>query len=311
MFHNKDYIYSVYKERSFSKAAETCHISQPSLSAMVRKVEELAGAPIFERKTRPISLTPFGVEYISSVEQIYELEEHLSELAHELHTLQSGVLAVGGSNFSIPYKIPRRIAEFQRRYPKVELRIVEASTVQNKQMLDAGELDIIVTNRPLDGTRYKQVVCYCENLLLAVPSEFSVNKQIEAYRLSVDEIGETIYSVPKERCVPLKYMRDTPFVLLHNGNYLHECCEVMFAENEFKPIIALEVGKSSVAYNYANFGIGATIISNVLVEQLAKNSNLSFYKIMGSSAVRDAYVCYRRGRYLTSAMKRFVEMMTE
>lgn len=55
MFRNMEYVYCVYKERSFSKAAEKLHIAQPSLSAMIRKEEEQAGAPIFERKTRPVS----------------------------------------------------------------------------------------------------------------------------------------------------------------------------------------------------------------------------------------------------------------
>lgn len=74
MFRNMEYVYCVYKERSFSKAAEKLHIAQPSLSAMIRKEEEQAGAPIFERKTRPVSLTPFGIEFIRGIEQIYELE---------------------------------------------------------------------------------------------------------------------------------------------------------------------------------------------------------------------------------------------
>ena len=90
MFRNMEYVYCVYKERSFSKAAEKLHIAQPSLSAMIRKEEEQAGAPIFERKTRPVSLTPFGIEFIRGIEQIYELENHLHDMADELRTLQSG-----------------------------------------------------------------------------------------------------------------------------------------------------------------------------------------------------------------------------
>ena len=68
MFRNMEYVYSVYKERSFSKAAEKLHISQPSLSATIKKIEEQAGAPIFGRKARPVSLTPFRVAFIQEVE---------------------------------------------------------------------------------------------------------------------------------------------------------------------------------------------------------------------------------------------------
>lgn len=168
-----------------------------------------------------------------------------------------------------------------------------------------------MTNCPLEGAQYEQIICYRENLLLAVPTELAVNRCLKAYRLSEEEIGEAIFSVPAERCVPLGYLQSTPFILLHDGNYLRACCEAMFAENDFKPIVALEVGKSAVAYNYASFGIGATIISNVLVEQMAKNSGLFFYKIKGVHAVRDAFLCYHCGRFVTAAMKRFIEMMVE
>lgn len=311
MFRNKEYIYCVYQERNFSKAAEKLHLAQPSLSATVRKVEEQLGAPIFDRKTRPISLTPFGVEYIRSIEQVNELEGHLRELVNELHTLQSGTLAIGGSNLNIPYKIPRKIAEFQRSYPRVSLRVVEASTVRCKHLLDAGELDLICTNRPLSEEEYERIVCYRETLLLAVPAEFALNRELQDYRLTAEELGDACFSVPDARCIPLRCIRDTPMVLLHDGNYLRWCCEEMFRENDFTPIVALEVEKSSVAYNYANFGIGATIISNVLAEHLAKMSELVFYRIRGEHAVRNGYLYYKRGRFVTSAMKRFIEMMLQ
>ena len=141
MFRNMEYVYCVYKERSFSKAAEKLHIAQPSLSAMIRKEEEQAGAPIFERKTRPVSLTPFGIEFIRGIEQIYELENHLHDMADELRTLQSGIVSIGGSNLSSDYIVPERIAAFKTKYPNVTLRASEASTIQCKQMLDAGDLD--------------------------------------------------------------------------------------------------------------------------------------------------------------------------
>lgn len=198
MFRNMEYVYCVYKERSFSKAAEKLHIAQPSLSAMIRKEEEQAGAPIFERKTRPVSLTPFGIEFIRGIEQIYELENHLHDMADELRTLQSGIVSIGGSNLSSDYIVPERIAAFKTKYPNVTLRASEASTIQCKQMLDAGDLDLVITNRPLDTESYERIVCYRENLLLAVPSHFAVNEGLRNYQLTQAERGEMIFLLPEE-----------------------------------------------------------------------------------------------------------------
>ena len=70
MFSNMRYIYKIYKEGSFSKAAKDLYISQPSLSATLKKVEQKIGMPLFERSTNPIQLTECGKQYIKTAEQL-------------------------------------------------------------------------------------------------------------------------------------------------------------------------------------------------------------------------------------------------
>ena len=309
MFHNMDYVYCVYKEKSFSKAAERLHISQPSLSAAVKKVEDEAGTPIFERKTRPVSLTPFGVEFIQGIEQIYEIEEHLHNVVYEMHTLQRGFISIGCSNLNVPFVITEKLAEFKKMYPNVELRIIECSTDQSKRLLDNGELNFIITNCPLPQEEYEQKICYKENLILAIPKEYPINEKLKAQRLSGEECGDMIFQIPRERSVSFGELQSVPFVLLSDGNYLRRCCDRIFEENNVTPRIVLEVDKSSISYNFANFGIGATIISNVLVRDLVDGSNLYFYKLDSPHVDRDAFICYKRGRYVSTAMKTLIEFL--
>ena len=74
MLKDIEYIYAVYKERSFSKAARRLFIAQPSLSAAVKRVEQELGLPLFNRSTSPVSLTEAGEYYIKSAEKIMEIE---------------------------------------------------------------------------------------------------------------------------------------------------------------------------------------------------------------------------------------------
>ncbi len=97
MFANMDYVYAVYQEKSFSRAADKLFISQPSLSITIKRVEEKMGLPIFNRRTNPISLTPFGVEYIQAVEQIRAIEERLRDLAEDQKSLKAGVWPLVGA----------------------------------------------------------------------------------------------------------------------------------------------------------------------------------------------------------------------
>lgn len=102
MFHNMNYIYTVYQERSFSRAAEKLYISQSSLSLTIKKAEERIGAQIFDRKTNPLTLTEFGKSYISAIEKIRKLQDDLENQIYEEANLKKGMFPL-----VLPISAPR------------------------------------------------------------------------------------------------------------------------------------------------------------------------------------------------------------
>lgn len=94
MLEKMEYVYAVYKERSFSKAAKKMFISQPALSKMVKKAEQNIGAPIFDRSTIPVSLTPEGEKYIKAVESIYQIEDNVMRYFKDLNELKIGKISL-------------------------------------------------------------------------------------------------------------------------------------------------------------------------------------------------------------------------
>ena len=188
---------------------------------------------------------------------------------------------------------------------------MEDTPVQTKLMLDNGDLDLDNTNRPLDPEEYERLLCYREQMVLAVPEDFPVYGRHQAQRLRPEELDPGTAGVPPERCVSLTEFSDIPYVVLQEGNYLRLCTDVMFQECRLQPQVLLEVQKSAVAYNFAHFGLGATIISNMLVAHRPVGDGLVYYKIRSNHAARDAYLCYRKGRYVTTAMKKIIELLTE
>ena len=308
MFRNMEYILCVYKERSFSKAAEKLHISQPSLSATVKKIEEKAGSPIFDRKTTPVSLTAFGVEYIRGVQQICGIQERIQNIAYELDNLQSGNLSIGGSNLSIPNIVPKVICDFKKAYPHINLRILETSTLQSKHLLDSGEIDLIITNRPLNTDEYKRIFFYHEYLLLAVPRNFPVNESLQAKQLTASDFERGLDMIAADKCVYPEEFADIPLILLHKDNYLRLCTDMLFNEEQIAPNIVLEAEQSAISYNFAKYGLGATILSNTLIDDEHDDNRLVFYKIGGKYAWRDKYICYRKKGGSTIAMQKFIEI---
>ena len=130
MFHGKEYVYEVYKEKSFSKAAQNLYISQPSLSATVRKIEQNIGADLFDRSTVPIQLTECGKVYIKYVERIMDFEKEFANYVTNLNELNTGSIAIGASSFFTSFILPPVITAFTNAYPKVFVKLVEASFVQ-------------------------------------------------------------------------------------------------------------------------------------------------------------------------------------
>ena len=92
MFTWKKYIYEVYREKSFSKAAQNLYISQPSLSARVKKVEKEIGFPLFDRSTSPLQLTEVGEVYIKAAEEIFQIEQRVENYINNLTTLKTGII---------------------------------------------------------------------------------------------------------------------------------------------------------------------------------------------------------------------------
>ena len=82
-----EYVYRVYQEKSFSKAAEDLFLTQPALSMAVRKVEDSLGMPIFDRSVRPMRLTPAGEAYIEFIRNTQYLEQELQQLKRNLHLM--------------------------------------------------------------------------------------------------------------------------------------------------------------------------------------------------------------------------------
>ena len=162
MFQGMEYIYEVYKEKSFSKAAAALFISQPSLSANVKRVENRIGYPIFDRSTKPLQLTEVGKHYIQAVEKVMDIENNLENFILDLGNLKTGTLNVGGSNFFSSWILPPLIADFSQKFPHVQISLVEESTAKLSQFLQAGKLDLVIDNCILI-TRFLNIISTRKN----------------------------------------------------------------------------------------------------------------------------------------------------
>lgn len=311
MFRYKHYVYEVYKERSFSKAANNLYISQPSLSARIIKIEEELGLPIFDRSISPIRLTEFGRYYIETIEKINKIERELETRVNDIHTLRTGELSVGASNVFAAYVVPPLIAKFKNKFPGVNVRLVEGNTATLEQMLANNDLDMVIDNNHYDSELYDKELYLTEQILLAVPKVFEEYKQTSDYAINEQCVKSKEYKNRDFKTVPLLYFKSVPFVMLTQNNDTRIRGDKMCKQAGFHPNIILEVQQQATAYMIATTKIGATFISDIVVEKIPAHDSMAYYKLDSDVANRNVYFYFKKHKNKTKAMYEFMQLIAQ
>ncbi len=310
MFQGMHYVYEVYKEMSFSKAAKNLFISQPSLSAAVKKAEAQIGFPVFDRSTNPIRLTELGEEYIRSVENIMDVEKRFSNYVEDLRGLKSGAIAIGGTNLFVSYVLPPLLSRFTEQYPFIHVNLVEATTAQLEERLFSGFLDLLIDNQSVDASIYEKTFFCEEHLLLAVPSHFPSNERLKGYALSLSDVKNGRHLESSVPPVPLEAFREDAFLLLKSGNDTKARAEKLCRDcGHFAPRIKLEPEQQITAYNLSRYGMGISFNGDILIRHMPDDHRLIYYKLPYPDAVRNVNFYYKRNRYMTRVVREFLKLV--
>jgi len=163
------YIVAVARERHFGRAAEACHVSQPTLSVAVKKLEEELDVKIFERGASEISLTPLGEDIVRQAQAVLEQAAAVKEIAKRGRDPLAGPLRLGIIYTIGPYLLPALVRRTIERTPQMPLMLFENFTVKLLEMLRSGELDCAVLAEPFPDAGLALAPLYDEPFVIAVP----------------------------------------------------------------------------------------------------------------------------------------------
>jgi LysR family hydrogen peroxide-inducible transcriptional activator len=163
------YIVAVARERHFGRAAEACHVSQPTLSVAVKKLEEELDVKLFERGASEVSLTPLGEEIVRQAQAVLEQAAAIKEIAKRGHDPLTGPLRLGIIYTIGPYLLPALVRRTIERTPQMPLMLVENFTVRLLEMLRSGELDCAILAEPFPDAGLAIAPLYEEPFVVAVP----------------------------------------------------------------------------------------------------------------------------------------------
>ena len=155
MLKNMEYVYTVYQEKSFSKAAKKLFISQPALSAAIKKVESKIQLPIFDRSSNPIQLTSAGKYYIKSIEKIIEIQRDMKAYFNAVADEKKGSINIGSAAFFCAHILPKLIQEFKDKYPNYNVNSLEINAAELINCLKSGVIDLSLGVEILDSNIFR------------------------------------------------------------------------------------------------------------------------------------------------------------
>ncbi len=185
-----EYVAAVAKFRHFGKAAEHCNVSQPSLSAQIKKLEEYLGIAIFERTNKRVMLTPAGEQVLAQAQAVLRHAGEIREIGKQAGDPFSGRLKLGIIPTIAPYYLPQILPVLKSVFPLLEVDLFEGQTRTITEQLKRGELDAILLALPLGDDMFREAAVCDEPFLLAVPTGHALarKKSITAEDLSGEEV---------------------------------------------------------------------------------------------------------------------------
>lgn len=243
--HQLRYFVAVAEEGSFSHAAEREHVSQPSLSQQIHKLEEELNQQLFDRLPRSVVLTEAGrclLDYARKIlTGIADARQAVAALEHEV----AGKLSVGAIPSIALYVLPGLIGSFQRSYPKVTFELFEDTTDKLAQQLEDGTLDLVIASGSDEMPNLARHSLGREPLLLLVP---------EKHRLA------------QRKSIKWSDLASEKFLLLHEQHSLSIQVRQLLAAHHLRPELVLQGAQLVTIASMVAAGLGVTVIPRMMVE---------------------------------------------
>jgi len=274
------------RHEHMTRAAEELHISQPSLSKAIGRLEEELGVMLFDRQGRNIRLNSFGKAFLKRVKKVFlELENGKRELS-DMSGLEQGRISLAWTSTSL---LPRILEGFLEMYPRLSFHQIVASTVEMKHQLESGVIDLCISSPPVTGPGIICTPLYTEEIFLAVP---------ENHRLA------------KRTAIDLIEAADEPFICTKKGYGFRDITDEFCRQAGFSPNIVFEGDVGSSLFSLVNAGLGVAFVpSPNLRDYSVKLPKL--LRINRPVCRRTIGLAYFEGHYLSRAAQQFCRYVTD
>jgi LysR family hydrogen peroxide-inducible transcriptional activator len=271
---------------SFRKAAELCHVSQPSLSSQLAELESALGVRMFERDRRRVLLTSAGHDLLERARRILSEADSLRDAARRVGDPLSASMRIGVIPTISPYLLPRISPVLRREFPRMKFHWVEEKTAILIAALHQGELDAVLLALEADIGKVEQTVIATDQFVLATPRNHSLGmKKADA---SADEL------------------RNVGVLLLDDGHCFRDQALAFCSKSKAQELEFRATSLSTLAQMVAS-GAGVTLLPQLSVATEGKRADLKIRKFLKPPPHRTIGLIWRKGSSLTAALQKVAD----
>jgi LysR family transcriptional regulator, hydrogen peroxide-inducible genes activator len=286
--HQLRYVVAVTRMGNFSRAAEHCHVSQPSLSQQIQKLENELGERLFDRMKRSAKLTPSGEAFLRRAVRILDELDAARREAAEAKDLLRGTVALGVLPTIAPYLLPGVLAEFSGKFSGVEVIVQEDTTAQLMKLLLTCEIDFAIASQPIGNDQMEVLELFSEELLLALPPG---------------------HPLARKRTVSLSDLENQKFIVMKEGHCLGDQVLGICNRRDLQPSISFRSAQLETIQALVRSGLGLSLIP-AMAAQSERNDLPEYRSVQPPKPARKIVAVWPRHRPLRRAAGEFLKMLS-
>jgi len=269
------YVLAVAEHQNFTKAAEKCFVTQPTLSMQIQKLEDELDIIIFDRSKKPIELTEVGKKIVTQAKNIVNESYRIKDIVDQQKGFIGGEFKIGIIPTVMPTLLPMFLKTFIKRYPKIKLKIEELNTEEIISKIVEGHLDAAIAATPLENELIKERVLYFEPFVGYIPENHRLydKKKIDVSDLDLSDM-----------------------LLLEDGHCFREgvinLCKVL--KDHFDDHFQLESGSIETLINLSNEGLGMTLLPYLHTLNIGDSKKPNLHYFNEPTPAREVSIIYHK-----------------
>lgn len=280
--------YYVATSLSFSEASKHLFISQSAVSQSIKTLERKLEQPLFIRSTKRVQLTPAGKVLLKHIEPAMNLIQRGENQLTDRQSLGLGQLHIGASDTICRYLLVPHLKQFHKKYPKVPIKVTNATSLACVDLLEQGKVDMIVTNSPnarLNQSYIQKTIWEFRDVFVTNPTYFPLGNQ----ELSLSEI------------------KDYPILMLDRKCTTSEFLHNLFLQHQLELLPDVELSSNDLLIDLAKIGLGIAFVPDYCL--LSNSKDLITLKVKEKMPSRQIVAAINPSLPITDATVKFLELL--